>query len=204
MAAGLISGPNDENWLRMSPQDAAKALAASGLDPSQYQPDSFHEALIILPQRRMPGTSMGVVLRAAYDGFWHWMGLGRTAPPTAWPNFMVPHHAAHVLTSVRMGRRQGGSCSCGTMRCRHGRGRRLMRRNNHFGAGPATHVYTHVKWLTGRSLWWVAEGTLLVAHMSCCTARHGGWLRFGSVVVHAIRSSSISSHQQTTSRFERI
>ena len=47
MAAGLISGPNDPKWLSMSAQDAAKALAASGLDPSQVSDPAVRKALLL-------------------------------------------------------------------------------------------------------------------------------------------------------------
>ena len=47
MAAGLISGPNDLRWLSMSAQDAAKALAASGLNPSKSSDPAVHEALLL-------------------------------------------------------------------------------------------------------------------------------------------------------------
>merc|ERR1719408_421740 len=47
MAAGLISGPNDPKWLSMSAQDAAKALAASGLDPSKVSDPAVRKALLL-------------------------------------------------------------------------------------------------------------------------------------------------------------
>ena len=67
MAAGLISGPNDPRWHAMSAEDAAKALAGSGLDPSQVSDPAVRKALLLA--QRVAAGDMGAAreLAAHYE-----------------------------------------------------------------------------------------------------------------------------------------
>ena len=50
VATRLVEGPNDATWLSMSPQDAAKALSASRLDPSKLSDRAVRRALQLAPR----------------------------------------------------------------------------------------------------------------------------------------------------------
>merc|ERR1711871_229938 len=63
MAAGLISGPNDPRWHAMSAEDAAKALAASGLDPSKVSDPAVRKALLLA--HRVAAGDMGAARELA-------------------------------------------------------------------------------------------------------------------------------------------
>ena len=50
MAAGIVTGPDDANWLGMSAEEAAKLLGESDIDPSTVSDPEVQQALLLAKQ----------------------------------------------------------------------------------------------------------------------------------------------------------